>query len=456
MPKPETMKGFAELMTVSDALRRLFEVLPTPRPEIEQSDLLGALQRVLAEEVVCPFDVPQFDRSTVDGYALKAVDSVGASPTNPLEFRVVATIPAGSRPDETREVKRGESALISTGAPMPAGTDAVVMVEQCSRVGDRVEVRRQVHPMQNVSRRGEDYTRNETVVSAGTILKPWHIAAAASIGVTTLKVRRNLLVGVVSTGSEVVEPGKALAPGQVANSTKPLLLALAKQRGCQLVDLGTVPDDAKEIAKAITLGLQKCDLILTTGGSSVGERDLVQDAITSIRQSAMVAHGLRIRPGRPTGISVINGKPIFVLSGFPVAAMAGFQALVEPTIAYLMGSADDLVPLIKGTLTRRVSNESGNREYVRVRVTRTAKGIEVNPLMLTGSGLLSSLTKANGMLVIDEAVEGYDQGEEVEVLLTGKVFQRKSTSEESEGFMKRSQRGGSTTRSARTSERVSG
>ena len=265
------------------------------------------------------------------------------------------------------------------------------------------------------------------MVRAGSVLKPWHLAAAASIGVTTIKVRRSPLVGVVSTGSEVVDAGAPIRPGQVANSTKPFLLALARQRNCQPVDLGTVPDDTAEIKNAVEFGLKRCDIILTTGGSSVGEKDLVFEAMSRVRPNTAVAHGLRIRPGRPTGILVVRGIPVFVLSGFPVAAMAGFQALVEPTMVYLMGSMEDPVPMMSGRLTRKVPNESGNRAYVRVRVSRCAEGIEVDPLMLTGSGLLSSLTKANGMLVIDEAVEGYDEGEQVEVLLTGSVFQSQSS-----------------------------
>jgi molybdopterin molybdotransferase len=428
MPAPESMKGFAALTMASEALRKLFEVVPRPRLETEECDLTGALHRVLAEDEVCPFDVPQFDRSTVDGYAVKAVDTTGSSPTNPSEFQVVGKVVAGSKPNEIGEVRRGESALVLTGSPMPAGTDSVVMVEHCTRSGGIVLISRQVHPIQNVSRKGEDYSKNETMVAAGTILKPWHIAAVASVGRAAVKVRRRLGVGVLSTGSEIVEPGRVVQAGQVANSTKPLLLTFAKQRGCREVDLGTVPDNVDEITRSIKLALQECDIVLTTGGSSVGERDLVSEAISQIGGSTLVAHGIRIRPGRPTGVSVIDGKPVFVLSGFPVAAMAGFQALVEPTISFMTGAVEDPAPKVRGTLTRRVSNDSANRCYVRVRVSRGAGGLDVDPLVLTGSGLISTLTKANGLLVIDETVEGYDEGEEVEVLLTGAVLDSRPTS----------------------------
>jgi molybdopterin molybdotransferase len=342
----------------------------------------------------------------------------------------VARVLPGARPDEVADVGRGGSALVLTGSPMPAGTDSVVMVEHCTISGGMVLVSRQVHPVQNVSRRGEDYSRGETMVAAGTVLKPWHIAAVASAGRAVVRVRRRLGVGVLSTGSEIVEPGRVVEAGQVVNSTKPLLLALARQRGCREVDLGTVPDSVDEIARSVTLALRGCDLVLTTGGSSVGERDLVSEAISGIAGSSLVAHGIRIRPGRPTGVSVIAGKPVFVLSGFPVAAMAGFQAMVEPTISYMTGASDEPAPKVTGTLTRRVSNESGNRCYVRVRVSRGAAGLDVDPLILTGSGLISTLTKANGILVVDEAVEGYDEGQAVEVLLTGAVLDPRPASGE--------------------------
>jgi molybdopterin molybdotransferase len=416
------MKGFSELSTISEFLQKLLTVLPPKRLEAEECDLTQALGRILAEDVVSPFDLPIFDRSAVDGFALKASDSIGSSPTNPIEFHLATTIFAGSRPDELAPIANGNVALIFTGAPMPRGTDAVVMLEDCARVNDTVQVKRQVRAMQNVSRRGEDYAKNETVVRANTPLKPWHIAAIASINKGSVQVQRRLRIGVLSTGSEVVEPGQSLKLGKVANSTKPMLASFVKREQCEFVDLGTVPDDLAIIRDSITQATKKCDVVLTTGGSSVGEKDLVQRAISQIEGNVFVAHGLRLRPGRPTGVSLVEGKPVFLLSGLPVAAMAAFEAVVRPTIRYLSGTDEEPEPHEKGVLKSRVSNETGNRSYVRVRVTQVGKANEVEPLMLTGSGLLSTLTKANGILVIDESSEGYDEGDEVDVLMTGNVF----------------------------------
>ena len=423
MANHETMEGFSQLTTVSEFLRRLYDALPmTKQLESEDHNLTEALGRVLAENIIAPFDLPSFDRSAVDGYALKGLGTIGASPTNPIEFQIVKTIAAGDVPDKVGQIGDGEAALIFTGAPLPEGADSVVMIEHCARMDGVVQVRRQVHPMQNVSRRGEDYLGNETIVTAGTVLKPWHIAAIAAMGKDKVKTQRMLRIGVLSTGSEIVEPGQPMKLGQVANSTKPMLLSSVMQERCEPADLGTVPDDARIIMESIAMGLRECDVILTTGGSSVGAKELVQQAISHLHGYRFVAHGVRLRPGRPTGVSTVEDKPVFILSGFPVAALTAFHAIVKPTIRHLTGAAEEPEPHARGTLQRRVSNETGNKSYVRVKVTQRSKGVEVEPLMLTGSGLLSTLTKANAFLIVDEEVEGYDEGESVEVLLTGSVI----------------------------------
>ncbi len=412
------MKGFSGLDTISEVLRKLFDDFRTKPLDLENCKLSDALFRVLAEDVISPFDLPNFDRSAVDGYALKALSTIGASPANPIEFRIVATSYAGDYPKDLR-IQDDEASLVFTGAPVPEGADSVAMVEHCKRIDDVVQLTRQIHSMQNVSRKGEDYLKDDTIVAASTVLKPWHIAAIASIGRDRVLVRRKPRIGVLSTGSEVVEPGQPLKPGQVSNSTKPMLISLIEEERCEPVDLGTVADDVDVIRQSIVNGLQNCDMILTTGGSSVGEKDFAQQAISQLDGYRFIAHGVRLRPGRPTGVSMIGDKPIFILSGFPVAAMVAFQAIVKPAILRLTGAKEEPAPRIRGTLRRRVSNETGNRSYVRVRVIQKEKAYDVEPLMLTGSGLLSTLTKANAILVIDEEIEGYDEGEEVEVLLTG-------------------------------------
>lgn len=424
------MRGFHQLMTVSSVLEKLRGSLRPAQLDHEETTLIEALGRYAAEDVKCPQDLPGFDRAAVDGFAIHAEDSFGASPTNPIELRVVGRVEAGASPDTVPTISRGEAVLIFTGAPLPRGADAVLMAEHCTQLGEVVQVRRQVRPTENVSRRGEDYMAGETIIRRGTRLKPWHIAALASTGRSRVRVLRRLRVGILSTGSELVEPGQSPAPGQVVNSSKPMLICLAIQEGCEPVDLGTLPDDIDLIRSRLSEGLGRCDTIITTGGSSVGEKDLVPEAVSGLPGARFIAHGIRMRPGRPTGVAIAAQKPIFLLSGFPVAALAGFDALVRPTIHYLRGTRPEPQATVRGVLSRRVSNHAGTRSYLRVRVLATPDGCLVEPLMLTGSGLLSTLTKANGLLVMDEATEGYDEGQVVEVQLIDNLLHANGDADE--------------------------
>ncbi|PUA34265.1 MAG: molybdopterin molybdenumtransferase MoeA, partial [Candidatus Terraquivivens tikiterensis] len=359
-----------------------------------------------------------FDRSAVDGYAVVAEDTFGSSPSNPVELRVVGKAYAGMRPSDTLRVDRGEAVEIYTGAPLPCGANAVVMLEHTNRLsGDSVEVLYPVSPYQNVSRKGEDYKKGELVIKGGTRIRPWHIGALAALNIPKVKVLRKPRVAVLSTGSELVEVGSDLKMGDVVNSSRPMLKSLLREIGCDVLDLGTVPDELERIKESIREGLRAADALVVTGGTSVGELDLVPEAINSLGKPGLVVHGIAMRPAKPTGFGVIDGKPVFILSGLPVAALVGFQNFVKPSIQMMLGLQDEPKLTVRGRLTRRVANPHGVRSFVRVKVIREGDAYYIEPLMLTGSGLISTLTKANGMLVLPEDVEGYDEGEEVEVEL---------------------------------------
>ncbi len=413
------MRGFKELVGVEDAVRIVLGRLAHRVREAEEVGLEEALGRVCGEDVEAPMDSPPFDRSSVDGYAVRAEDTFGASPNNPIELRIVGEIAPGDSPSTTPRIGRGEAAVILTGAPLPWGANAVVMAEDSERRGDIVEVHRQVRPLQNVSRRGEDYRRGEVVVRRGTRIRPWHIAALASLNIPRVKVVRKPLVGVLSTGGELIEVGGRLEPGKVVNSSKPMLKSLLREEGAEPIDLGTVPDDLEEIRGRVREAIGGVDALIITGGTSVGERDLVPEAVESLGE--ILVHGLMIRPGRPTGVGIVDGKPVFMLSGFPVAALVGFDALVRPTLKAMMDAGEEPRPRVRGRLTRRVTTPPGTRSYMRVRVVRRGGETLVEPLMLTGSGLLSTLTKANGILIIPEDMEGFDEGERVEVELLREI-----------------------------------
>ncbi len=412
------MTGFATLPTLSEALSLLAEKISTASPGVEKVSLEQCLGRYCAEDISSPVDVPSFEKSAVDGYAVLAEDTYGASPNNPVYLVVKGVSQAGSRVSEVPKVERGEAVEIYTGAPLPEGANAVVMAEYAKKIGEHVlEVTRQVHPLQNVSRIGEDFRVNELVVARGTRIRSWHIGALASLNITTIPVYKKIRVGVLSTGSELVEPGSQPREGQVINSSKPMLKAMLEEHGADPVDLGTVEDDSELIAAKISESIDVLDMLIVTGGTSVGAKDVVPEALNRVGDSEVIFHGVRIRPAKPTGAAVVRGKPVFMLSGYPVSAALGFKLFVKPLLEKTYGRKNFMTCTVRGKLTRRVANPALTRTFVRVCIKRTPEGVLVEPLMTTGSGLLSTLTKADGLLVVPEGVEGFEEGEEVEVEL---------------------------------------
>ena len=409
------MEGFPSLLSVEEALKRLRASVTHRVRELEEVGLLEAVSRVCAEDVRAPIDSPPFDRSAVDGYAVIAEDTFGASLNNPVELKMVGSAYPGMDVARLPRLSRGEALKLMTGAPLPPGANAVVMVEDTVRRGEVVEVVKPVHPYRNVSRRGEDYRAGEVVVGKGTKIRPWHVAALASLNISRVRVLRRARVGVLSTGSELIEVGEEVKPGKIMNSSKPMLLALLEEEGAEGVDLGIVADDLELIKAKILEGIRGADALIVTGGTSVGELDLVPEAVSALGE--VIVHGLMMRPGKPTGFGVIEGKPVFMLSGFPVAALVGFQLLVRPALSLMLGYKEEPRLRIRGRLTRRVATPPSTRSYVRVKVKRAGGEVLVEPLMLTGSGLLSTLTEANGLLIVPEDLEGFEEGEFVEVEL---------------------------------------
>jgi len=416
------MRGFKELIRVEKALEKLRNAITRKITDSERVSLLSAIGRICGEDLHAPQDYPPYDRSAVDGYAVIAEDTFGASPMNPMKLKVIAKLEAGAEVSELPEIRRGESVEVLTGAPIPRGATAVIPVEDVEKVGEEVEIRGQVYPGQNISRRGEDFKVGEIILRKGELIRPWHIGVAASFGITELTVLRRPKVAILSTGDELAEIGEEPGAGHIYNSTKPMLASALSTLGCDTIDLGISRDDVNQISEKITEGVRKGDLVIVTGGTSIGAHDLVPEAISKIGE--VIVHGLAIRPGKPAGFGVVEEKPVFMLSGFPVAALIQFRVLVTPAIEYLLGCRFDPCPRVRGRLTRRVASPPGIRSFVRVRVLRTASGeLLVEPLRLTGSGMLSTLTRGNGLLIIPEELEGYEEGDEVEVELLSPIIE---------------------------------
>jgi len=405
-----------ELKSVDEVLKDVFNHLNLKLTTSEVS-ISEALNYILAEDVYSNIDVPPFDRSVVDGFAVRSIDTLGASRSNPIMLKIVRV----DNPSKY-EIKKDEAVEIWTGSPLPKNADAVLMYEDVVTRDDFIEVFKPATPYMNVSRKGEDLKKGSLVLKKGTRLKPWDIAALASIGMKMIKVYKPK-AAIICTGNEVVDlekvddATKIYNEDKVINTTRYIVEGFLKELKFDVEYLGVLPDDEKIISKVIGEAIDKYDIIITTAGTSAGKHDKTIEAILMLNPE-YYAHGLAIRPGKPTSIAIIKGKPVIMLSGFPVAALSGIEFLLKPIIYKLMSIEPTFKPTIKGKLTRRVNKPINVDALVRVKVFKKDGDILVEPLALTGSGILSTVTESNAFLLVPRNTEGIEEGSEVEVVLT--------------------------------------
>jgi len=384
--------------------------------ESEQVPVDEALGRVLARDIVSDINIPTFDKAAMDGYAVTAEDTFGSSQTSSALLRIVGKIIMGAPP--TLEVTRGEAAEITTGAVLPPGANAVLMLEHVRRSGaEQIEVLSPVTPGENVSRAGEDVRKGDVVLRSGTRLIPPDIGMLAALMMNEVEVVRRPKVAILCTGTELVELGDSLMQGKVVNTNRFVLSGLVRELGGKALYLGIAKDSIEDISRLVRKGLAEADVVLVTGGTSVGETDLVPEAVGMLGKPGMLVHGVSMRPGMPTGLASVNGKAVVLLSGQPVAAMIGFKMFVRPIMLRLLGSEEEPAPFVKANLSRRAASALGMRTFLRVRVVEADGKYVADPVTASGSGLLSSMTQANGIVVIPEDKEGIEAGEEVTVEL---------------------------------------
>ena len=399
------LKGFQKLTPVEEALELLLNSLKLEPLETVSISLAEALNHILAEDVIAEEDLPSFDRSAVDGYAVKANDTLGASQFNPKTLKL-------TKADRLLE---GEAKEVWTGSPLPEGADAVLMLEYVKRLNDEIEVWVAVTPGENVSRKGEDVAKGEVAVKAGTRLKPHHLGLIAALGRSHVTVFEKPKVAVLATGNELVEPGHKPKKGQVFEVNRLIISSLCRELGAEPVDLGIARDNSDEILGKIRSGLEKANIVVTTGGTSVGASDLVPAAINSLGKPGVIVHGIAMRPAMPTALAVVNNKPIIVLSGNPVAAMFGFEVFARPLILKMLGAEHESRPVLKAKVTRRISTALGRKTFVRVRVFQRNGEFYAEPVSTRGSGVISTMTRANGYVVVPENREGLEANETVVV-----------------------------------------
>jgi molybdopterin molybdotransferase len=406
------MKEFFQVLDINAvlALKERFE-----RLDGEKVGLDEALERVLAEDIKAPCDLPGFTRATMDGFAVRAASTYGASEANPAYLEVVGAVVMGKAPNFS--VGPGQAARIATGGMLPDGADSVVMVEHTDNLdANTIEVFRSVAPGQNRVTADEDVARGRLLFSAGRVLKPQDIGLLAAIGNAAVTVYRRPRVGIIPTGDEVVPLATEPAPGQVRDVNTHTLGAMVQEAGGQPLAYPIVEDRFEALFDTFQRALAENDMVLVAGGSSVGMRDLTMDALEALEQSSILFHGVSIRPGKPTMLARCGVKPFWGLPGHVTSAMVVFMVLVRPLLDHIGGRRIRMPSRIQARLSRNLASVQGRADFVRVRLTEKDGDSWAEPI-LGHSGLLHTMVEADGLVAIDMNSEGLDQGTLVEVML---------------------------------------
>lgn len=395
----------------------LSHIEPLPAEEVE---LLDGLDRVLAEDVVADIDIPPFSNSAMDGYAVRAGDTVGAGPDTPVVLQVVEEVAAGAVP--RLEIGPGMAARIMTGAPIPRGADAVVRFEETSegRGAARnasVRIYREAAPMDNVRPAGEDIRRGQRVLEAGRLLRPQELGVLAALGRPTVRVHRRPRVALLATGDELLGIDEDITPGKIRNINEYTTAAQVRRYGGVPVLLGIARDTVEDLTRKIRAGLdQNVDLFLTSAGVSIGDYDMVKNVLAA--EGEMHFWQVAMKPGKPLAFGQIAGVPVLGLPGNPVAAMVAFEVFARPALRKMAGWTRWDKPRLRATLREDVRN-SGRRHYMRAVVFRGPAGYEVttrgDTVTVQGSGILTSMVWANAFLVVPEGETFLPAGSKVEV-----------------------------------------
>lgn len=407
---------FRRLMSFDEAKRVINEKLKPAVLGGEEVPLLDAYNRVLGENVVSALDIPPFNRSTVDGYAVKAEDTFGAEENQPAKLTVGGIVSVGEPPKV--RVGKGEAAEIVTGAPIPEGADAVVMVEDTDRDGAELRVFRAVTRDGNVMKRGTDIKKGETVLTAGRVLGASEIGVLAALGLTTVKVFKVPVVAVLSTGAEVTEPGKELPAGKIYDINAYSLSTAVRGSGGKPVYLGVVPDDKTALHKALERALASADVVMTSGGVSVGPKDLTPQIVNSLGEPGVLLSGIAVKPGKPTTVALVGKKPVFSMPGHPTSALLLFHLLARPVIQRMAGRPTTEAKTVKALAATRMFSAKGRRTFVMVKLKRDKPDeLVVEPVATGASGAITTLAKADGYVEIPANQQFVDAGEEVVVSL---------------------------------------
>lgn len=407
---------FRKLLTFNEVKKVLAQHF-APKPlGIEEVSLLEAHNRVLAQDITADLNIPPFNRSTVDGYAVKAEDTFGAEENKPAKLQICGTINIGKLPKI--KVAKGGAAEIVTGAPIPEGADAVVMVEHTEMKENEVYVYDAVAKDENIMKAGADIRKGETILKAGQLLNSRRIGVLAALGMAKIKVYKTPCVAVLSTGAEITEPGAKLLPGKIYDINAYSLSAAVIEGGGKPLYLGAFPDDATKLQKALEHALASADIVLTSGGVSVGPTDLIPKTLNSLGKPGVVVCGIAIKPGKPTTIAIINGKIVFSLPGHPTSALLVFHLFVRPIIQRMAGLKERKTSKVKAFASARMLPAKGRRTFVMVKLRHgESNRLLAEPVPTGLSGAITTLARADGFIEIPENQQFIDENEKVIVHL---------------------------------------
>ncbi len=426
------MPEFLTLLPPDAARDLLLSHLSTPVIASESIDVVSALNRTLAEDITAPHPLPDFQRTTVDGYAVRAQATFGASDSLPTYLTLIGEVPMGDAP--AFEIGAGQCALIHTGGMLPNGADAVVMLEYTQGIASaglrpaesgktEIEIFRAVANGENLIRIGEDVAQGQIVLVKGSLIRPAEIGGLLALGITSVRVAKKIRVGLISTGDEVIDPSRTPRPGQVRDINSYTLGALVEKSGGAAKRYGIISDQLQALKDAAAQVLSECDVVIITAGSSASTRDMTADVIRSLGAPGVLVHGINTRPGKPTILGVCSGKAVIGLPGNPVSALVNGYLFVVPVIEKLLGALPKPKATVQARLTVNLPSQAGREDWIPVKLFpspngRWARGEGYDAEPIFGkSNLIFTLASADGLLRIHPDATGLSAGAVVEVLL---------------------------------------
>jgi len=407
---------FRKIVSLDEAMQILQQRFHAKPVGVEQVSLSQARQRVLAKNIKAPFSVPPFSRATVDGYAVKAEDTFGANEEHPITLKLLGNVTVGEMPKMV--IKKGTALGIATGAPLPPGADAVVMLEYAIQKNNLVSIYHSVSRGENVMEVGSDIRKDETIIKKGQTLSFCDIGVLAALGFTKVDVYKRPKIAVVSTGAEIVEPGEPLPPGKIYDINAYTISAAVEECGGQPLNLGIIPDETDKLKTVVKKALDSADIVITSGGVSVGPIDVVPKVLNMLGEPGVIISGIATKPGKPTTIALVDGKPIFSLPGHPTSSLLIFHLLVRPIILKMAGKRRETPFTLKAIAAEKMFQAKGRRTFVMVNLVRDKLGkLLAQPVPSGLSGAITTLSKAEGFVIISERRQFINAGEEVTVYL---------------------------------------